>query len=152
MTILSMISTGWLLALVPLALGVLVVTFEVGMALTIGNLPRHRGNELTAEQKARIKRVWIGVGLFWPMIGLLVVLHLFLPMVLLPGVWLGLAIAAGFGVRRIMRQGRSVRRVKEGRCESCGYDLRGSTHCEDCPECGVDLHPQALEVARRISA
>jgi hypothetical protein len=34
---------------------------------------------------------------------------------------------------------RRRRRRKAGRCESCGYDLRGNPHSPVCPECGREM-------------
>jgi hypothetical protein len=39
------------------------------------------------------------------------------------------------------------RRVRKGRCLSCGYDLRGMSG-EKCPECGAAVQPSAPPVVR----
>ena len=152
MTLPDLSPTGWLIALVPVALALLVLTLEVGMALTIGNMPADKTRELTAGDRARIKRVWIGVGLFWPIVGVVVGLHLALPTVLIPGVWLVLLAFGARWVRGVAKKGQSVNRTRRGLCHRCGYDLRGSVHRADCPECGIDVHPRALEIARRAEA
>lgn len=45
-----------------------------------------------------------------------------------------LLLAAAPGAIYLLRNRRSVRRAREGRCRSCGYDLRESP--KRCPECG----------------
>ena len=45
---------------------------------------------------------------------------------ILPAVW----------VVRFARQAPANRRRAQGRCESCGYDLRAHAKGERCPECG----------------
>jgi len=56
------------------------------------------------------------------------------PLVVVAGCGLMLFLA----VRRFARR----RRVAEGCCQQCGYDLRGTAH-EKCPECGVAILPVA---------
>ena len=34
---------------------------------------------------------------------------------------------------------RAIQRIKSGQCAACGYDLRGSTQSETCPECGESI-------------
>lgn len=52
-------------------------------------------------------------------------------------VWFVVIVLALPGARWIARRHVAVSRVREGRCEACGYDLRGAAH-DRCPECGRD--------------
>jgi hypothetical protein len=38
---------------------------------------------------------------------------------------------------------RRRKRWYEGRCDACGYDMRGSLHATHCPECGAGWRPGA---------
>ncbi len=37
--------------------------------------------------------------------------------------------------------GRRRKRLSEGRCEACGYDMRGKPDADRCPECGAGWRP-----------
>jgi predicted RNA-binding Zn-ribbon protein involved in translation (DUF1610 family) len=50
-------------------------------------------------------------------------------------VWFLVLALALPGARWIVRRRVAVRRVREGLCVGCGYDLRGAAH-DRCPECG----------------
>lgn len=52
-----------------------------------------------------------------------------------PG-WVVLLVAAVPVVLRVRRSRRTIRWAAEGRCRSCGYDLRASP--DRCPECGTE--------------
>jgi hypothetical protein len=55
------------------------------------------------------------------------------------GFAVGFLVAAGFKLSRYRREGRELRRL-QGRCEECGYDLRGLPEPR-CPECGTAFTP-----------
>jgi hypothetical protein len=57
------------------------------------------------------------------------------PVVYLGGVAAIFLVAGGIKLWRYRREGRKLRRL-QGRCEKCGYDLRGLPEPR-CPECGT---------------
>jgi hypothetical protein len=65
--------------------------------------------------------------------------------------WLVLAVLqyAAIGYYLDRRQLRR-RRVREGRCLRCGYDLRGSPGPR-CPECGTQFDPPAADQRQSFS-
>lgn len=142
--------TTWL-ALVPIALLLLLVTVEVGIGLTIGNMPRNRMTAWTDGHRQRIRRVWIGVAAFWPSVGLATAVSLLAPWPIVIAFWGGVGLLIVWGLAAVTRRGRAVRYVHAGRCGGCGYDLRGTQDAVQCPECGCSLDPVALRAARRAT-
>jgi len=128
--------TTWIAA-IPIGLVLALITFEVGMALTIGSLPRNKSIELTPEHWRKMRRAWLLLGLAWPVLLGVGVVLLVAPdevRLLMGGV---AAVAIGWGLLHTRRRGQWRRHLAEGRCAGCGYDLRGTAgHRKDCPECG----------------
>jgi hypothetical protein len=128
--------TTWVAA-IPIVLVMALVTFEVGMALTIGSMPRNKSVELTPEHWRRMRRAWLILGLAWPVVIGVALVMLFGPDEARLVTAVLLAVAIGWGLRRMARRGRWRSHLAEDRCVGCGYDLRGTlAHRDDCPECG----------------
>ncbi|MEM0914416.1 MAG: hypothetical protein AAGK09_07375 [Planctomycetota bacterium] len=132
-----------LIAAIPIVLVMAVITFEVGMALTIWSLPRKRGAPLTPEHWRRLRRTWLMLLLAWPVLiggGLVVI-------VAPPAARYATLALAGmaivWGLVAMYRRGRWRRHLAEGKCVGCGYDLRGTAeHRDECPECGCSITGQ----------
>jgi uncharacterized repeat protein (TIGR04138 family) len=65
--------------------------------------------------------------------------------------WMLIAPAATVWSIRFARVDRRQRRIRAGRCEFCGYDLRG-TGAKPCPECGKVSLVQRRRLARHKAA
>ncbi|MEM1208137.1 MAG: hypothetical protein AAF586_08980 [Planctomycetota bacterium] len=126
-----------LIAAIPVVLVMALITFEVGMALTIGSLPRNKSIELTPEHWRKMRRAWLVVGLAWPvLIGGTLVLIVAPHEARLATLAL-IALGIGWGLWAVYRRGRWRKHLAEGKCAACGYDLRGTIeHRDHCPECG----------------
>jgi hypothetical protein len=59
---------------------------------------------------------------------------------------LALTFASAAGVRGAIRSAMRVRRAADGRCPSCGYDLRASP--DRCPECGRPVRQSSPRAAK----
>ncbi|MEM6332424.1 MAG: hypothetical protein AAF823_03690 [Planctomycetota bacterium] len=136
---------------IPVVLLLGVITFEVGMAWTIGSLPRNKALDLKPEHWRKMRKIWLVLGLFWPIaIGSALLLVLGpLKVQVLTLLTLGGGVAVG--VIALRRRGRWRRHLEEGRCVACGYDLRGLvSHRDECPECGT-RQPVMAVITRKPS-
>ncbi|XAM01686.1 hypothetical protein OT109_09855 [Phycisphaeraceae bacterium D3-23] len=128
-----------------------VVSFEIAAALTISTLPRSRAQQQwTPYERRRVTRLFFSVFLVWPTFVGALLAYLYLPTGWAVVVWvLAVALLAWIGYTLIRASGHQ-RRVREGHCVGCLYDLRGSIDQKHCPECGVALasHPAIRRLRR----
>lgn len=119
-----------------------VVTFEVGMALTVMAVPDRRHRQPTASDRRKLRRIWIGVLGFWPTVIGLVWAHTTLPM----PAWLALDLAIAGALAWFIGHAlwlRSHPKVEgAAHCRHCGYALVGLVNPTHCPECGHPIPPR----------
>jgi hypothetical protein len=53
--------------------------------------------------------------------------------------WFSGLVLLGLGITFHLMRGRSRKKLKEGCCPTCGYDLRAHKPGQKCPECGTEI-------------
>jgi len=142
--------TLWLLLPIGVVLA-LLVTIEIAVGVTVSTLPRSRfQHKWTPSERRRVTRIFLRVLCIWPSAVGVVCANLFLPTLFyipIDVVGLGLMV---YGVVLLVKNGQRKRRILEGHCIECDYNLRGRPDATACPECGVDLegHPGIAKLRR----
>ncbi|MEM9415514.1 MAG: hypothetical protein AAGA29_08570 [Planctomycetota bacterium] len=130
-----------------------VVSFEIAAALTISTLPRSRAQQRwTPHESRRVARLFCSIFIIWPASAGAVLAYIFLPTPWAIASWALAFALLSWVAYTLFRANRNRRRVLEGHCVGCLYDLRGSLDRDHCPECGTDLtHHPAIRRLRRAT-